>query len=218
MGRKVHPIGFRIAVTRGWDSLWFADSKRFTALLEEDVKIRQFLKTLLKDALIDRVEIDRTRQELKLLIHSAKPGIIIGRGGTGIEDLSKKVKNKFFPGKRVKLSINVKEVPNASLSAQVVGLQVAADIEKRMPFRRVMKGTIERVLKAGALGVKISISGRLNGSEIARREMIASGKIPLHTLRADIDFASVTARTIWGAIGVKIWINRGEVFDKDKKV
>lgn len=217
MGRKVHPIGFRIAVTRGWDSLWYADPKRFTALLEEDVKIRSFLKTLLKEALIDRVEIDRTRQELKILIHSAKPGIIIGRGGTGIEDLSKKIKTKFFPGKRVKLSINVKEVQNASLSAHVVGLLVAADIEKRMPFRRVMKGTIERVLKAGALGVKVSISGRLNGSEIARREMIASGKIPLHTLRSDIDFASVTARTIWGAIGIKVWINRGEVFDKEKK-
>ena len=214
MGRKVHPIGFRIGVTRGWDSLWFANAKRYTGLLEEDVKIRSFLKTLLKDALIDRVEIDRTRQEISLLIHSAKPGIIIGRGGTGIEDLSKKVKSKFFPGKRVKLSINVKEVPNASLSANVVGQQVAMDIEKRMPFRRVMKTTIERVLKSGAQGVKISISGRLNGSEIARREMIAQGKIPLHTLRSDINYASVTARTIWGAIGIKVWINRGEVFDK----
>ena len=214
MGRKVHPIGFRIGVTRGWDSLWFADSKRYTGLLEEDVKIRSFLKTLLKDALIDRVEIERTRQELSLLIHSAKPGIIIGRGGTGIEDLSKKVKSKFFLGKRVKLSINVKEVPNASLSANVIGQQVAMDIEKRMPFRRVMKSTIERVLKSGAQGVKISISGRLNGSEIARREMIAQGKIPLHTLRSDINYASVTARTIWGAIGIKVWINRGEVFDK----
>lgn len=214
MGNKVHPRGFRIGVTQGWDSLWFADSKNYVKLLQEDVTIRAFLMKILKDALIDKVEIERTRQEIKILIYSAKPGIIIGRGGTGIEDLSKKIKSKFFPGKRVKMSINVKEVQNVSLSAMVVGQQIALDIEKRMPFRRVMKGTLERVTKAGAKGVKVVISGRLNGSEIARREMLAQGKIPLHTLRSDIDYASVTARTIWGAIGIKVWINRGEVFDK----
>ncbi|OGL64079.1 30S ribosomal protein S3 [Candidatus Uhrbacteria bacterium RIFCSPHIGHO2_02_FULL_47_44] len=214
MGNKVHPRGFRIGVTQGWDSLWFADSKNYVKLLQEDVMIRAHLMKTLKDALIDKVEIERTRQEIKITIYSAKPGIIIGRGGTGIEDLSKKIKTKFFAGKRVKLSINVKEVQNASLSSQVVGQQIAADIEKRMPFRRVMKGTLERVTKAGAKGVKVVISGRLNGSEIARREMLAQGKIPLHTLRSDIDYASVTARTIWGAIGIKVWINRGEVFDK----
>ena len=214
MGNKVHPRGFRIGVTQGWDSLWFADSKNYVKLLQEDVTIRAFLMKALKDALIEKVEIERTRQEIKILIYSAKPGIIIGRGGTGIEDLSKKIKSKFFPGKRVKMSINVKEVQNVSLSAMVVGQQIAVDIEKRMPFRRVMKGTLERVTKAGAKGVKVVISGRLNGSEIARREMLAKGKIPLHTLRSDIDYASVTARTIWGAIGIKVWINRGEVFDK----
>ncbi|OGL99509.1 30S ribosomal protein S3 [Candidatus Uhrbacteria bacterium RIFOXYB2_FULL_45_11] len=214
MGNKVHPRGFRIGVTQGWDSLWFADSKNYVKLLQEDVTIRAFLMKTLKDALIEKVEIERTRQEIKILIYSAKPGIIIGRGGTGIEDLSKKIKSKFFPGKRVKMSINVKEVQNVSLSAMVVGQQIAVDIEKRMPFRRVMKGTLERVTKAGAKGVKVVISGRLNGSEIARREMLAQGKIPLHTLRSDIDYASVTARTIWGAIGIKVWINRGEVFDK----
>jgi small subunit ribosomal protein S3 len=214
MGNKVNPRGFRIGVTQGWDSLWFADSKNYVKLLQEDVMIRAFLMKTLKDALIEKVEIERTRQEIKIQIYSAKPGIIIGRGGTGIEDLSKKIKSKFFPGKRVKMSINVKEVQNVSLSAMVVGQQIAADIEKRMPFRRVMKGTLERVTKAGAKGVKVVSSGRLNGSEIARREMLAQGKIPLHTLRSDIDYASVTARTIWGAIGIKVWINRGEVFDK----
>lgn len=214
MGRKVHPIAFRLAVTRGWDSIWFADPKTFVGFLEEDVKIREFLIQLLKDALVDRIEIERTRQDIKVLIHSGKPGIIIGRAGTGIEELTKKVKKKFFPGKRVKLSINVKEVSNSSLSARIVAQQIANDIEKRLPFRRVMKGTIERVMKAGALGVKIKISGRLNGAEISRSEMIANGKIPLHTLRSDIDFSRVTARTIWGAIGVKVWINRGEVFEK----
>lgn len=214
MGNKVNPRGFRIGVTQGWDSLWFADAKNYVKLLQEDVLIRAHLMKTLKEALIDKVEMDRTRQEIRITIFAAKPGIIIGRGGTGIEDLSKKIKTKFFSGKRVKLSINVKEVPNASLSSMVVGQQIAADIEKRMPFRRVMKGTLERVTKAGAQGVKVVISGRLNGSEIARREMLAQGKIPLHTLRSDIDYASVTARTIWGAIGIKVWINRGEVFDK----
>lgn len=217
MGHKVHPIAFRLGVTRGWDSIWFADTKNFVILLQEDVKIRAFLMKTLKDALVDKVEIERTRQEIKILIYTAKPGIIIGRGGTGIEDLSQKLKKKFFPGRRVKMSVNVKEVQNASFSAQIVGQQIAADIEKRMPFRRTMKGTIERVMKAGAKGVKVAVSGRLNGSEIARREMLAQGKIPLHTLRSDIDFANVTARTIWGAIGIKVWINRGEVFEEKTK-
>jgi small subunit ribosomal protein S3 len=217
MGHKVHPKAFRIGVTRGWDSIWFADTKNYVVLLQEDVKIRVFLMKTLKDALVDKVEIERTRQDIKITIHSAKPGIIIGRGGTGIEELSQKLKKKFFPGKRVKMAINVKEVQNASFSANVVGQQIAMDIEKRMPFRRTMKGTIERVMKAGAQGVKVAVSGRLNGSEIARREMLAQGKIPLHTLRADIDYASVTARTIWGAIGIKVWINRGEVFEEKTK-
>jgi len=214
MGTKVHPKGFRIGVTRGWESLWFANRKSYVKLLQEDVKLREFVSKLLKDALVERVEIERTRQEIKILIHSAKPGIIIGRGGTGIEDLSKKIKNEFFRGRRVKMSVNVKEVQNPSLAAMIVAQQIAQDIEKRMPFRRVMKSTIERVMKAGALGVKVKIGGRLNGAEISRSESIAQGKIPLHTLRADIDFASYGAQTIWGTIGVKVWINKGEVFDK----
>ncbi len=214
MGRKVHPIGFRLGVTRGWASVWFADRNIFVTFLQQDVKIRAFLMKLLKDALVDQVEIERTRDEIKILIHSAKPGIIIGRGGSGIEDLSKKIKNEFFRGRRVKMSVNVKEVQNPSLSSQIIGQQVALDIEKRMPFRRVMKGTIDRVMKSGAKGVKIKIGGRLNGAEISRSEVLSQGKIPLHTLRADIDFSSVTARTIWGAIGIKVWINKGEVFDQ----
>lgn len=215
MGTKVHPKGFRLGVTRGWESVWFATNRaNYVKTLEEDVKLREFVSKLLKEALVDRVEIERTRDEIKILIHSAKPGIIIGRGGTGIEDLSKKIKKEFFRGRRVKMSVNVKEVQNPSLSAMIVAQLIAADIEKRLPFRRVMKGTIERVMKAGAHGVKVKIGGRLNGAEISRVESIAQGKIPLHTLRADIDFASYAARTIWGAIGVKVWINKGEVFEK----
>jgi len=213
MGQKVHPNIFRIGVIRGWDGVWFSNKKGFKDLLKEDVEIREFLRKALKDALVDRVEIERSRQEVRLIIHSAKPGIIIGRGGSGIEDLTQKLKKAFFRGRRVKMSINVKEVQKPSLSSQVVAQQIVADIEKRMPFRRVMKMARERSMKGGAQGVKITVAGRLNGADIARSETISEGKIPLHNLRSDIDFASVPARTIWGAIGVKVWINRGEVFD-----
>lgn len=212
MGNKVNPIGFRVGVIRGWDGVWFANRQQFKTFLKEDVAIRDYLKKQLKEALVDRIEIERARQEIRLMIYSAKPGVIIGRGGAGIEDLTKKLKTEFFPGRRVKMSLNVKEIQKPSLSAQVIGQQIAADIEKRMPFRRVMKMAIERAKKAGALGVKVTISGRLNGSDIARRETIADGKIPLHNLRSDIDFAPVKAQTIWGSIGVKVWINRGEIF------
>ena len=214
MGNKVNPIGFRVGVIRGWDGVWFANRQQFKTFLKEDVAIRDYLKILLKEALVDRIEIERSRQEIRLMIYSAKPGIIIGRGGAGIEDLTKKLRTKYFPGRRVKMSINVKEIQKPSLSAQVVGQQIAADIEKRMPFRRVMKMAIERAKNAAALGGKVTISGRFNGSDIARRETIADGKIPLHNLRSDIDFAPVRAQTIWGSIGVKVWINRGEIFEK----
>ncbi|MEK7619684.1 MAG: 30S ribosomal protein S3 [Patescibacteria group bacterium] len=214
MGRKVHPNIFRLGVIRSWDGVWFAAKKGFRSQLKEDVEIREYLRKALKEALVDRIEIERSRQEVRLLIHSAKPGIIIGRGGAGIEELTQKLRKEFFRGRRVKMSINVKEVQKPSLSSSVIAQQIVADIEKRMPFRRVMKMAIERSIKSGALGVKVRISGRLNGSDIARRETIAQGKIPLHNLRSDIDFASIPARTIWGAIGVKVWINRGEVFSE----
>jgi len=212
MGTKVHPNIFRLGVIRSWDGVWFASKKNFRSALKEDVEIREYLRKVVKEALVDHIEIERSRQEVKIVIHCAKPGVIIGRGGAGIEDLTQKLKKEFFRGRRMKMAINVKEVQKPSLSSQVIAQQVAADIEKRMPFRRVMKMAIDRAFKAGAQGVKITISGRLNGADIARRETIAQGKIPLHNLRSDIDFASVPARTIWGAIGVKVWINRGEVF------
>lgn len=212
MGQKVHPKVFRIGTIRGWDGIWFAKQKTFRDFLKEDVELRDFLRGVLKEAFVDRIEIERTRQEVRIIIHSAKPGVIIGRGGAGIDELTQKLKRRFFSGRRVRISVNVKEIQKPSLSAQVLAQQIAADIEKRLPFRRVMKMAIDRSLKAGALGVKVVVSGRLNGAEIARREMIAQGKIPLHNLRADIDFATVPAFTIWGAIGVKVWVNRGEVF------
>lgn len=213
MGKKVNPIAFRLGGIRTWSGLWFARDT-YRAQLQEDVKIRMFLRKLLKDALVDQIQIERARQNITVTIHTAKPGIIIGRGGAGIEELSKKLKIAFYRGRRVNLSLNVKEIMAPSLSAQVIGQQIAADIEKRMPFRRVMKMAIERVMKSGAQGIKLTLSGRLNGAEIARTETLSNGKIPLHNLRADIDFAPVQADTIYGAIGVKVWINRGEVFEK----
>ena len=217
MGRKVHPKAFRIGVTQSWDGLWFANRKSYATLLQEDVKIREFLWKELKDALVDRVEVERSRQDVKLNIYAAKPGIIIGRGGAGIEELNKKLKKHFFRGRRVKVNVNVKEVKNPSLSARVIGLQMAADIEKRMPFRRVMKNAAERVMREQAKGVKIAVAGRLNGADIARTERVAKGSVPLHNLRSDINYANVMARTIYGAIGIKVWINRGEVFEKKDK-
>jgi len=217
MGHKVHPRVFRLGVTRGWDAVWFANRKQFKQNLCEDVNIRAYLKKELKEALVDRIEMERSRQNLKISIFAAKPGLIIGRAGAGIEELTQKIKNKFYRGKRIGLSINVKELKQPSLCANVVAQQMAFDIEKRMPFRRVMKSAVERVMKAGAQGAKVIISGRLNGAEIARTEMIAQGKTPLHNLRSDIDFASVKAQTIWGAIGVKVWINRGEVFERGEE-
>jgi small subunit ribosomal protein S3 len=214
MGHKVHPKAFRLSTIRPWEAAWFAKKDGFAGLLREDVRLRDFLRRELKEALVDRIEIERTRQQISVTIFSAKPGFIIGRAGAGIEDLKKKILTKFFPGRRVALSLNVKEVARPSLSAQIVGQQIATDIEKRFPFRRAMKQAIERVLKARAEGIKITLGGRLNGAEIARVETLAHGKVPLHNLRADIDFATVTANTIYGAIGIKVWINRGEIFEK----
>ncbi|NBS41070.1 30S ribosomal protein S3 [bacterium] len=216
MGHKTHPIGFRLAVTRGWTSRWFAD-KGLPALLREDVLIRQFLLKELKEAQVDRVEIDRSRQNVTITVMAAKPGVVIGRAGAGIDELKKKIRTLFFRGRRTVVNLNVKELERPALSARVNALQIAQDIEKRLPFRRTMKMTIERVMKAGAEGVKITLSGRLNGAEIARTETLANGKIPLHNLRADINFASLPANTIYGAIGVKVWINRGEVFEKKEQ-
>ncbi len=219
MGHKVHPKAFRLATVKSSDATWFAkDFKNFSENLREDVQIRKFLVKELKEALVDRVEIERTRQHINILIHSAKPGFIIGRAGAGIEDLKKKILKMFYRGRKVALNINVKEVTRPSLSSNIVGQQIASDLERRFPFRRSMKMAIERVMKAHAEGIKITLGGRLNGAEIARVETLATGKVPLHNLRADIDFASVTANTLQGAIGIKVWINRGEVFEEKKKV
>lgn len=210
----MHPKIFRTGQSQiyTWDSKWFAE-KDFASRLKQDVLIRGFLKKSLAEAAVAKIEIERTANALTIIIHAAKPGVIIGRAGSGIEDLKKKIKEKFLD-KKTALNLNVQEVQNPSLSAEVVLRLMIVDIEKRVPFRRVMKQTIARVERAGAKGVKVIVSGRLDGAEIARDEMLVRGKIPLHTLRADIDYASGPAFTIYGAIGIKIWIYKGEVFVK----
>lgn len=201
-----------------WDSRWFA-TKDFPKLLREDVKIKTFLRTKLKEASVDRIMIERTSRALTITITTAKPGVIIGRAGTGIEDLKKQLRTLVGHGKKddkFGVNLNVVEVSNPSLASNIVIQSMIADIEKRMPFRRVLKQHLDRVQKAGAKGVKLQIKGRLNGAEIARDEKLAWGSVPLHNLRADIDYASDFARTAYGTIGIKVWIYRGEIFEKDR--
>lgn len=213
MGHKVHPKVFRLATIYTWDSTWFARGKAFVSQLQEDVEIRDFVKGKLKDAGVSDVNISRTPKNVTITIKAAKPGVVIGRAGAGIEDLKKQILKTHYRGRRVTLNINVEEIARPTMSADVVGQQIAQEIERRMPFRRSMKMAIERVMKGGARGVKITLSGRLNGAEIARTETLSQGSIPLHNLRADIDFARIRANTVAGVIGVKVWIYRGDVFE-----
>lgn len=210
MSHKVHPKIFRIGTIYTWDSKWFA-RKGYAKFLREDLAIREYLMKEFKDAGMDSIGIERTPHDITVSLSAAKPGMIIGRGGAGAEDLRKKVQKKFFDVK-TNVKVNILEVARPALSATIIGQGVVAEIEKRVPFRRVLKQAVERARKAGALGVKIAVSGRLNGAEIARREFVTEGKIPLQNLRSDIDFNSVAAHTIFGVIGVKVWVYRGDIF------
>ncbi len=213
MGHKVHPKVFRVGVIYGWDSKWF--SKRdFAKFLQQDLEIKKFIKKELKEASVAKIEIERSNAAVTVVIHSGKPGVIIGRGGQGVEELKKKIKAKFLD-KKTNLNINIQEVGNPSLSAELIVQSMVADLEKRIPFRRVMKQAIQRTEKADIKGIKVVVGGRLNGAEIARTEKLTAGKLPLHTLRADIDYARGVARTTYGALGVKVWLYKGEVFKKD---
>ncbi|MBP9697992.1 MAG: 30S ribosomal protein S3 [Candidatus Moranbacteria bacterium] len=215
MGNKVHPTGIRLGITTNWQSRWFGSKKTYREQLRKDIEIRELIMSKWKAAAIASVTIERSANAIRLVIHTSRPGVLIGRGGTGIEDLSRAIKKQFFPGKKVELKVEVQEVKNAELNAMLVGQQVAEQLEKRMPFRRVLKGMLDQVEgNKEAQGVKIEISGRLGGAEMSRREWLSRGKIPLHTLRADIDFARTEARTTYGVIGVKTWIYKGEKFTK----
>jgi len=217
MGHKVHPKIFRIGGIYTWGSRWYSRRKNYADLVKEDVLIKEFLRIQLKDAGVDAIEIERKGGALTIFIHVAKPGIVIGRSGAGTEDLKNKLKNKFFRGKRINFNLNIIEVKRPSLSANIVLQGMVADLERRVPFRRVLKQAIDRAKKAGAQGVKVAVSGRLNGADIARTEKLKDGNVPLQNLRADIDYANGRAQTIYGCIGVKIWIYRGEIFNKTEK-
>jgi len=216
MGQKENPKLFRLGQSVSWLSKWYT-GHNYADLLREDILIRKYLTNKLKESGIDKVEIERSPTQLVINIVAARPGIIIGRGGEGIETLRVEIGKKFVKTLKQNIKINIKEVGNPNLSAAVMLHFMTNDVEKRMPFRRVMKQAIERVMKAGALGVKVCMAGRLNGVEIARTEMLSEGKVPLHTLRANIDYSRGVARTTYGAIGIKVWIYKGEVFDKEEK-
>lgn len=221
MGHKVNPKAFRIGLSEDWNSRWFKRGDDFVKALEQDNRIRRFLKKKLKDGGVENVEIERSPESINITISSSKPGIIIGRGGAGIEEIKKHIDKKIIALKggwkdKLKININIKEVATPQLSAQIVATNIALELEKRIPYRRAMKRNMDGVMKAGAQGVKIICSGRLNGAEIARSEKLISGKIPLHTLRADIDYGFTEANTTYGVIGVKVWIYKGEVFGNKK--
>lgn len=208
MGQKVHPHGLRVGVIKEWDAKWFANKKDFADNLVEDNKIREFVKKELYSAGISKIEIERAAKRVKLNIYTAKPGVVIGKGGSGIEALKAKVM-KLVNGKNV--LINIVEVKNAESDAQLMAENIAEQLEKRVSFRRAMKQSIQRAMKHGVKGVKTACSGRLGGAEIARTEQYHEGTIPLQTLRADIDYGFAEADTTFGKVGVKTWVYHGEV-------
>lgn len=213
MGQKVNPHGLRVGIVKDWDSKWYAD-KDFAANLHEDVKIRNFLKETLFIAGISRIEIERTNKRIKLNIFTAKPGMVIGRGGAGIEDIRKALAR--FTDKQI--DVNITEIKQADLDSVLVAENIASQLERRIGFRRAMKQAVGRTMRLGAKGIKIMVSGRLGGAEIARSESYREGSIPLHTLRADIDYGTAEAHTTYGIIGIKVWIYKGEVLPDAKQV
>lgn len=213
MGQKVNPHGLRIGIIKDWDTKWYAGVKDFSSFLVEDVKLRKFIKKKLYIAGIARIEIERAANKIKINIHTAKPGIVIGKQGSGIEAL--RVELEKMTGKSILL--NITEIRNADMVSQLVAENIAAQLEKRVSFRRAMKQAMSRTMKFGAKGIKTQASGRLGGAEIARIEHYAEGTIPLQTLRADIDYGFAEANTTYGKIGIKVWIYKGEVLPTKKK-
>ena len=216
MGNKINPTSFRLNITDTWKSKWFSKTN-YVEMLREDIRIREYLELHLRKAGLSRIDIERKGDgTITVIIYTTKSGIVIGRGGAGIEELKKRIKTKL--GIKKELKVNVEPVNDVNMHAQVIASGIAEQIEKRVAFRRLMKQTLEAVMQAGAKGVKVTIGGRLNGAEIARSEHLSSGKIPLHTMRADIDYAKATAHTTYGTIGIKVWIYKGDVFEKKEKV
>lgn len=212
MGQKVHPQEFRLGYIKDWHTKWYANKKNFPELLIEDVKIRRHVKKILYFAGVARIEIERAANKVKVTVHTAKPGLVIGKGGTGIDELRKNLEKKF----KKSILMNIIEVKTPELDAQLVSENIAQQLQRRISFRRAMKQAMSKAMKAGAKGIKTSVSGRLGGAEIARTEHYHEGTIPLQTLRADIDYGFAEADTTYGKIGVKVWIYRGEVLPAAK--
>ncbi len=213
MGQKVHPTGMRIGIIKDWTSTWYADTKDYARYLNTDLQVRDFLRKKLVNASVSRIQIERPPNEIKVIIHSARPGIVIGKKGEDIERLSQEVSEMM--GVRAKVS--VREIRKPELDASLVAESVAQQIERKIMFRRAMKRAVTNSMRLGALGIKINVSGRLNGAEIARSEWYREGRVPLHTLRADIDYGIANSNTTYGVIGVKVWIFKGEVFNVDDR-
>jgi small subunit ribosomal protein S3 len=214
MGHKINPISLRLNITDTWKSKWFS-KRNYIKQLQEDVQIREYLELHLKKAGLVRIDIERFNDgTITVIIKTTKPGIIIGKGGAGIEELKKKIKQKL--GIKKELKVNIEEIRDVNLQSQVIANGIAEQLEKRVAFRRLMKQSLEQIMNAGAKGAKVAIGGRLNGADIARTEHLSSGKIPLHTLRAEIDFAKSTAFTTYGTVGIKVWIYKGDVFEEKK--
>lgn len=214
MGSKVNPIGLRIGIIRTWDSSWYASRRNFGKMLKEDLAIREFVREKLPESGVSAIEFQRNAKDITLNVHSAKPGVIIGRQGASVEGLKGELEKKFGH----KFTINIKEIKKPELDAFLVAENIAMQIERRVSHRRAAKMAIKKALELGAKGIKIRMGGRLNGVEIARSEFYGEGQIPLHTFRADIDYAVVHAHTPSGAIGVKVWINRGMIYNRKKHV
>jgi small subunit ribosomal protein S3 len=209
MGHKVNPIGIRLGISRDWNSKWYAARKDFAGYLAADLKVREYLKSRLAQAGISKIQIERPAKTARITIHSARPGVVIGKKGEDIEKLRKDVSDLMG----VPTHINVSEIRKPELDAQLVAESITQQLERRIMFRRAMKRAVQSALRLGALGVKVHVAGRLNGAEIARSEWYREGRVPLHTLRADIDYGFAEARTTYGVIGVKVWVYRGDIFD-----
>lgn len=216
MGQKVHPTGFRLGIATDWTSKWYADGDQYAELLNKDLEVRAFLKRRLAQASVSRIQIERPARSALITIHTARPGIVIGKKGEDVEALRREV------AKRMDLhlnnvKINIEEIRKPEVDAQLVAEGIAQQLERRIMFRRAMKRAVGNAMRLGALGVRVNVAGRLNGAEIARSEWYREGRVPLHTLRADIDYGFAEARTTYGIIGVKVWIFKGEVFDLETR-
>ncbi|KPK54544.1 MAG: 30S ribosomal protein S3 [Thiotrichales bacterium SG8_50] len=209
MGQKVHPTGIRLGIVKDWTSKWYADSRNYADYLNKDLEVRAYLKKRLAHASVSRIQIERPARNAMITVHTARPGIVIGKKGEDIETLRRDVSQMMG----IPVHINVEEVRKPELDAQLVAESVAQQLERRIMFRRAMKRAVSNAMRLGAQGIRINVAGRLNGAEIARSEWYREGRVPLHTLRADIDYGFAEARTTYGVIGVKVWVFKGEVFD-----